>query len=282
MAPRLLVVDDTPEIALIVRRLGRHAGHEVAACGDVAAAWEYLRSTQYPVPGTPTSPSPPDLVLLDVNLPGTPGPDLCRRLRTTPGLAELPVALLAHWDRGGDVAAGLAAGADFVVGKDLVTRPAEWADRLRELLAWPHGRTARRLLSWSQVARLPAPAEGAIQALNPAIRQTLPRHAGAEVLPVLAERALQVVAWWERAARGGDVPPPRPQPLADVPDGWLLPTGLGLDAGRLARARHPEAVVLFAAALVEQIECVVGMAAALPVRAALGDAVPGLAEVLAD
>jgi CheY-like chemotaxis protein len=49
-APHLLVVDDTPEIALIVRRLGKHAGQEVTACADVPAAWEYLQRTQYSVP----------------------------------------------------------------------------------------------------------------------------------------------------------------------------------------------------------------------------------------
>lgn len=311
--PLLLVVDDTPEIALIVGRLGRQAGHEVTACGDVAAAWEYLRSTQYSVPstqsgkpqepdsgpgthsGTPprepdsglrtpysvlgTPPRRPDLVLLDVNLPGTSGPELCRRLRAAQALADLPVAVFAHEDRAEDQAAGLAAGADFVVPKDLLARPDAWSVRIRTLLTWPHGRAARQLLHCSGTTDLPAPPEGVVQALNPALRRALPRQAAPQLLPLLAERSLPAVAWWERAA--GHEPPPRPRPLARAPDGWLLPSGVGLDPGRLGRLGRPGAVVVFAVALVEQTECVVGTAAAAPVWAALTGVVPGLAEVLA-
>jgi CheY-like chemotaxis protein len=231
--------------------------------------------------GTRPSPLLPDLVLLDVNLPGTPGPDLCRRLRTTPGLTELPVALLAHWERSADVAAGLAAGAAFLVCKDLLARPDAWSARLRELLARPHGRTALRLLNWSGTADLPAPPEGVVQALNPTLRQALPRQAVPQVLPVLAERSLQAVAWWQDPAGHGQSPPPRARPLAQVSDGWLLPTGLGLDPGRLARLGRPGAVVVFVLALVEQIACLVGTDAAGPLWSALAEAVPGLEEILA-
>jgi CheY-like chemotaxis protein len=278
-APRLLVVDDSPDIGFIVRRLGRRAGHEVVECASVGAVLEYLRSATDAVPRTqpdtlPYSVRLPDLVLLDVNLPDAPGPELCRWLRATPGLAALPVAVFGHWDRPGDVAAGLAAGADFVICKDLLTRPEAWWDRLREVLAWPHGQMARRLLSCSEITRLPALPEVVTQSLNSLVRQALPLPVRPLVLPVLAERALQTVAWWESGTGDGPAGPPRPRPLTDVPDGWLQPTGLDLAPGRLARLDRPGAVVVFAVALVEQLACVVGTAAAP--RSAL----PGLEEML--
>jgi CheY-like chemotaxis protein len=316
-APRLLVVDDSPDIAFIVRRLGRHAGHDVDDCGDAVAAWDYLQGRTIESPSSPSegergggegnglhcaraththTPHPrplspadggeaarqpplPDLVLLDVNLPGTSGPELCRRLRATPGLDGLPVAVFCHWDRPGDMAAGLAAGADFVLSKELLTRPEAWTDRVREMLAWPHGRTARQLLSSPGVARLPVLPEIVTQALNPALRHALPAHAGPQVLPVLAERSLQAVFWWASTAANRDARPPRPRPLADVPDGWLLPSGLGLAPDRLARLRPPGAVIVFAVALVEQVACVTPATA--PAREALAAAVPALEEVLA-
>jgi CheY-like chemotaxis protein len=282
-APLLLVVDDTPEIALILRRLGRHAGHEVTACGDVAAAWEYLRSTQYPVLSTQyegfgTPPRRPDLVLVDVNLPGTPGPELCRRVRAAPELTDLPVAVFAHGDRTEDHAVGLAAGADFVVAKDLLTRPDAWSVRIRTLLSWPHGQAARQLLHCTGTTDLAASPERVVQALNPVLRRALPGQALTQLLPVLAERSLAAVAWWGRAAGRGS--PPRPRPLEGAPGAWLLPSGAGLDPGRLGRLGPPGAAVVFAVAFVEQTECVVGTAAA-PVWAALTGAVPGLAEILA-
>jgi CheY-like chemotaxis protein len=269
-AAHLLVVDDTPEIAHIVRHLGKYAGQEVTACANVPEAWEHLQDSR----------RLPDLVLLDVNLPGTPGPELCRRLRTTPGLTGLPVALLAHWERSADVGAGLAAGADFLVCKDLLTRPDAWSARLREVLAWPHGRTAQRMLHWNETTGPPTPPEGVVQALNSALRQALPRQAAPEVLPVLAERSLQVVAWWHQRTGQGQALPPRGRPLTRAPDGWLLPAGPGLDSGRLARLGPPGAVVVFVVALAEQIACLVGRDAAGPLWGALAGAVPGLEEIL--
>src|SRR5438270_380901 len=62
--PLLLLVDDAPEMAALVRALAARAGCEVVACGDAGAAWAALQARR------------PDLVLLDVNPPGAraPGP----------------------------------------------------------------------------------------------------------------------------------------------------------------------------------------------------------------
>jgi hypothetical protein len=104
------------------------------------------------------------------------------------------------------------------------------------------------------------------------------------VLQVLARRSVQVVRWWETAAAPHR--PPRyltvlPQPPAPGPDDWVLATGQGLNPDPLARLGGPEAVLVFAVALAEQMETVLGTVAAAPVWAALAAAVPPLAEPLA-
>ena len=69
--PLLLLVDDAPEIALLVERLARRAGQEFIYCGDAESAWEYLQKNQ----------ATPDLVLLDVHLPGMSGLELLREIK---------------------------------------------------------------------------------------------------------------------------------------------------------------------------------------------------------
>ncbi len=61
--------------------------------------------------------SPPDLVLLDVNMPGMDGFEVCRRLRADPKLAEVPVILVTALDDQASRLAGLEAGADDFVSK---------------------------------------------------------------------------------------------------------------------------------------------------------------------
>jgi CheY-like chemotaxis protein len=279
--PLLLVVEDAPDLVFIVRRLGKYAGYEVEARGDVPAAWQYLEAAQFAESSAESAlrARPPHLVLVDVNLPGTPGSALCHRLRAEPRLADLPVALFTHWDRGEDMAAGLAAGADFVLCKDLLGQTETWSERIREILDWPHGRRTRRLLDCPQIIRLPAPPAEMLQAFNPALRQVLLRRTGPRVLSVLAQQALQTVAWWRSAPTTREMPPrPRPQTLA--PDAWPQTSGLGLDPEDLVQVVPPEAVVVFLVALVEQIEGIVGIAPARPLWAALAWTVPELAEIL--
>ncbi|MGA0603282.1 response regulator [Caulobacter sp. KR2-114] len=61
--------------------------------------------------------SPPDLVLLDVMMPGMDGYEVCRRLRGDPATARLPVVLVTALDGEGDKAAGREAGADAFLTK---------------------------------------------------------------------------------------------------------------------------------------------------------------------
>ena len=123
---RLLLVDDAPEIARVVQHLARRSGQDLVWRADVPSAWEYFHAD-----GTRR----PDLVLLDVNLPGASGIDLFRRMRAEGGeLASLPAALFVAWSVPGLIAEGLAAGVDFVVAKDLLGRPDGWKERIEEVM----------------------------------------------------------------------------------------------------------------------------------------------------
>lgn len=272
MTPRpLLLVDDAPDMGLIVRRLGRQAGYEAQVCPDAGAAWDYLK----------TVPAAPSLVLLDLHLPGASGPELCARLREDVALAALPVALFTVSGGGDAVASGLDAGADFLMWKDLLTQPGAWARRLHEVLA--AARQPPALMSWADVPVPVCPAaEDVIQRLNRGLRQPPVRQAGAPVLEVLALRALVWARWWQ-TGRGAGAPPPRLAPglRAKDAEGCLEPGSLALRPGLADRLAPPGTSLVFSVALAEQLHRVLGPAAAAPLRAQLAAVAPALANMLA-
>jgi DNA-binding response OmpR family regulator len=98
MQPRILIVDDDDEIRASLRRGLLFAGGEVALAADGAEALASVRD------------APPDLVVLDVMMPGLDGLEVLRRLRVADD--RLPVVLLTARDAVPDRVAGLEAGAD--------------------------------------------------------------------------------------------------------------------------------------------------------------------------
>ena len=101
---RVLVVDDDDTIAgVVVDYLGR-AGHQAERAADGPAALAAIEA------------APPDLVLLDIMLPGIDGIEVCRRVRAA--LPDLPVIMLTALGEAEDRIAGLEVGAD-----DYVTKP---------------------------------------------------------------------------------------------------------------------------------------------------------------
>jgi CheY-like chemotaxis protein len=228
--PSLLLVDDAPDLAAVVRSLGRRCGWEVACRPDAASGWEYLQTAW------------PDLVLLDVGLPGESGLELCRRLRATPALADLRLALFSHWGLPADVAAGLDAGADFLFSKDLVCQPDEWRRRLSEALAWRRGRPE---------ALVPRPGADWVERTNQALAHASLRRAGPEVVRVLLRRALRE-AFPSEAGAGS----------------WLAPGGAALDPGRLP-ALDVEAAGALVGALADLAWRLLGADGSAAFRAAL-------------
>jgi DNA-binding response OmpR family regulator len=100
---RILVVDDEESMVEIVSYALQEAGYDVGSAGDVPEARRLMASFQ------------PDLVVLDVMLPGESGLDFCRELRAG---SEIPVVMLSARSEEIDKVLGLELGAD-----DYVTKP---------------------------------------------------------------------------------------------------------------------------------------------------------------
>jgi two-component system, OmpR family, alkaline phosphatase synthesis response regulator PhoP len=111
MAQKILVVDDEPDIVEIVRYNLEKSGYQVLMAGDGGKALGMARSQH------------PDLVVLDVMMPGIDGLEVCAILRRE---TDLPIILLTARDSETDKVVGLEMGAD-----DYLTKPFS----PRELLA---------------------------------------------------------------------------------------------------------------------------------------------------
>jgi sigma-B regulation protein RsbU (phosphoserine phosphatase) len=98
---RALIADDDRGAAVIVSRSLKAWGFDVAVAHCGASAWELLEQE-------PT----PSIAVIDWEMPGIDGPELCRRLRSTPRLAHLYVLLLTARSSQSDLVSGLEAGAD--------------------------------------------------------------------------------------------------------------------------------------------------------------------------
>lgn len=121
MKHRVLVIEDDPDIALSLRlKLERDGGFEVVTAHDGAAG---LRQAMD---------HPPDLVLLDVNLPGMDGFEVCRHLRKDPATAQTPIIMLTARIGESDRVAGLDLGADDYITKPF--SPKEALARVRAVL----------------------------------------------------------------------------------------------------------------------------------------------------
>jgi len=113
----VLVVDDEPIVRDVVVRYLEREGYRTLEAGDGDAARDALARTS------------PDLVVLDVMLPGTDGLELCRWIRST---SQLPVILLTARGEEADRIVGLELGADDYVTKPF--SPRELAARVKSVL----------------------------------------------------------------------------------------------------------------------------------------------------
>jgi two-component system response regulator MtrA len=117
MKARVLVVDDDPALSEMLGIVLRNEGFEPSFVGDGDGALAAFRSTK------------PDLVLLDLMLPGTDGLDVCRAIRAESGT---PIVMLTARADTTDVVIGLESGADDYVVKPF--KPKELVARIRARL----------------------------------------------------------------------------------------------------------------------------------------------------
>ena len=119
LAARILVVDDVPENIRLLQAVLEAHGYETVTAADGQTALELAVSAK------------PDLVLLDVMMPGLDGYAVCKRLREQEGTAVLPVIMVTA-SEGSEKTKGIEAGAD-----DFITKPFdrhELLTRIRSLL----------------------------------------------------------------------------------------------------------------------------------------------------
>jgi two-component system response regulator MtrA len=117
MKARVLVVDDDPALAEMLGIVLRGEGFEPSFCADGLRALNIFRETR------------PDLVLLDLMLPGLGGIDVCRQIRAESGV---PIVMLTAKTDTVDVVLGLESGADDYVVKPF--KPKELVARVRTRL----------------------------------------------------------------------------------------------------------------------------------------------------
>ena len=99
MSTRILVVDDDTALSEMIGIMLTAEGYEPSYCADGAATIDVFHK------------SDPDLVLLDLMLPGLDGVEICRHIREE---SDVPVIMLTARTDTQDVVAGLEAGADEI------------------------------------------------------------------------------------------------------------------------------------------------------------------------
>jgi adenylate cyclase len=118
--PLILAVDDEPANLALLGKLLKHQSYDVVEAYDGPSALDAISDHE------------PDLVCLDVMMPGLDGIEVCKRLRLQPERASLPILLLTASNRTEDKVRGLEAGAN-----DFLSKPFDESElfaRVRSLL----------------------------------------------------------------------------------------------------------------------------------------------------
>jgi two-component system, OmpR family, alkaline phosphatase synthesis response regulator PhoP len=130
----ILIIEDDPDIAELVAHYLQRAGYETATVASGTDAVAHVRRES------------PELVLLDIMLPGQNGLEICRAMRADPGTAAIPIIMVTARGDETDRVSGLELGADDYITKpfspkELVARVGALLRRLRR--GAPAARTLR-------------------------------------------------------------------------------------------------------------------------------------------
>jgi CheY-like chemotaxis protein len=109
----VLIVDDDPRTAELLSMMFKLDGYSTAVASDVTMAIETIQREK------------PDVLVVDVMMPGASGLALCRYVRNIPDLADLPIVIVSAKSQPKDMQAGLEAGAD-----EYLTKPVSQAELL--------------------------------------------------------------------------------------------------------------------------------------------------------
>jgi two-component system, sensor histidine kinase and response regulator len=124
---RILIVDDSPEILSVTEAILSSAGYETIAYTDGLIALQIMELL------------PPDLIVLDVNMPQIDGYEMTRRIRSNSAWDLTPILLFTALDRS-QAAYGLECGAD-----DLLSKPVSIEDLLGKVSLLLHSRYRQQL-----------------------------------------------------------------------------------------------------------------------------------------
>jgi len=107
---RILIVDDNATNLKLVAYLMKANGYTVDTALDAESATEAIRASR------------PDVILMDIQLPGIDGLELTRRLKADPSTRDIAIVAVTAYAMKGDQAKALAAGCDDYVTKPIDTR----------------------------------------------------------------------------------------------------------------------------------------------------------------
>jgi DNA-binding response OmpR family regulator len=102
---RILVIDDEPEITEIVETFLTEAGHSVAVVNSAAEAVQKAQTFK------------PQVILLDIMMPGVDGYDICQELKADSRFKDVPIIFLTGKDRADDMGRSFKSGGDMFIKK---------------------------------------------------------------------------------------------------------------------------------------------------------------------
>lgn len=102
---RVLVIDDEPDITEIVDSFLSDSGYTVEVENSPEQAVDRAKEFM------------PNVILLDIMMPGTNGYDVCQRIKAEPELAHIPVIFLTGKDKGDDMGRSFKSGGDMYIKK---------------------------------------------------------------------------------------------------------------------------------------------------------------------
>jgi DNA-binding response OmpR family regulator len=282
MARRILVVEDDEGSRELVTSILTDAGYEVEAAEDGIAALARVPAVR------------PDLVLLDLMMPGLDGYEVCRRLKREPRTGHIPVIVVTAMGKAANMDTALASGADDFVPKPI--EPANLRARVAAMLKaieLPTRRGVRQTYMQelqrvgeqdpasgpdsSAAGRLPPGQPALAWLLVHGDRSALRRYAdalGGQGIPVqtAGTQAETVTVLRHQATRGV---------ILGRPSG----AGSALDLLQILRARYPDLPVIIVLPQTQTREAIqalkAGAADVLLEETAGADLVPALRRVLA-